>query len=152
MSGRRSFVPFPQELPGSSGGGGGGGGGFTAIRITHAQSPFAALPGDYVVVDASGGPVVVNLPVLEGPSNASPGVRATTQAVTVAQDSDTALSSTITVNGPAGVQIDQIAPVNGTYVNSFVFGPATNWTSPDALGLTITWANLGSKGGYSIAE
>ena len=101
-------------------------------------TPYNANPFDTVVVDASGGNIVINIPVL-----------ASGQFVQVAQDSNTALTHTITVNAVAN--LDQPPPSNGTFTASFVMGPGTNWTTPDALGMDLLWYNGGSAGGYLLS-
>jgi hypothetical protein len=116
-----------------------GGESMNVVHITSAQSPYAAAANQTIVVDASGGAVVINLPTL-----------GLGQFVQVAQDSNTALTSTITVKPPAAGHIDQPPPVNGTFVTSFVFGPGTNWVTPSALGMDLTWYNGGSAGGYLL--
>ena len=117
----------------------GGGPAPTGIHITNAQSPYAAAVNQTIVVDASGGAVVINMPTL-----------GLFQYVSVAQDSNTALTNTITVNPPAAGHLDQPPPSNGTFVTSFVFGPGTNWVTPAALGMDLTWYNGGSAGGYLL--
>lgn len=102
-------------------------------------SPYAAKVYDTVIVDASLGPVVVNLPALT-----------LGQWVRVQQDSGTALTSTITVN-PSSGNLDQPPPDNGTFVASFVYGPATSWTTPSALGMDLTWFDGGSASGLLLA-
>lgn len=109
------------------------------VRVTSANSPVAAVPLTTYVVDSSGGPVVINFPAL-----------ALGQWIQVQQDSNTALTNTITVNPPAAGHLDQPPPVNGTFVTSFVFGPGTNWVTPSALGMDLTWYNGGSAGGYLL--
>ena len=109
------------------------------MRVTSLTSPYNANPGDYVMVDSSAGAVIINLPVL-----------GSLQGVDVEQDSATALSNTITVNGPASVNVDQPPPNNGTFVASFVWGPGTTWASPVGLGMHLRWFNGGSSGGYSL--
>lgn len=101
-------------------------------------SPYTAKPGDFVMVDASGGAIVVNLPTLTKGG----------LSVDVEQDSSTAFSNTITVNGPAAVSIDQPVPLDGTYVSAFVFGPGQ--TVGAALGQHYSWFNGGNAGGYSL--
>ena len=115
-----------------------GGESMNVVHITHAQSPYAAAANQTVVVDVSGGAVVVNLPSL-----------GLGQFVQVQQDSNTAFTSTITVN-PVSGSLDQPPPSNGTFVTSFVFGPGTNWVTPSALGMDLTWYNGGSAGGYLL--
>ncbi len=118
---------------------------FSVVRVNFAgtggahATPYTASPADYVVVDASAGAIVVNLPALTSG-----------QKVTVQQDSATAFTHTITVNPNSG-DLDQPPPDNGTFVTSFVFGPGTTWTSPDALGMALTWFNGGSSGGLLLA-
>jgi len=116
-----------------------GGESMNVVHITSAQSPYAASANQTIVVDASGGAVVINLPSL-----------GLGQFVQVAQDSNTAFTNTITVNPPAAGHLDQPPPVNGTFVTSFVFGPGTNWVTPSALGMDLTWYNGGSAGGYLL--
>lgn len=102
-------------------------------------SPYNASPFDLVIVDLSLGNVVVNLPVLS-----------TAQLVQVTHDSKTAIgAATCTINGPAGVQIAQPPPNNGTFAASFVFPNATA-PAADCPGLTNTWFNGGSAGGYLL--
>jgi hypothetical protein len=108
--------------------------------VNHANSPFAAQAGQTLRIDASAGNVTINLPVL-----------AVGQFVAWEQDSATSLAGhTITFNGPAAVNVDQPPPSNGTFVAALVIGNGTNWTDPTARGMSGTFVNLGSAGGYSL--
>lgn len=104
-------------------------------------SPYTASAFDYVMVDTTHGACQIIIPTL-----------AVGQWVHVEQadDVDSAFGADITVTFPAGVQGDQPPPSNGTFVGPFVFGPATTWTAPDALGMGITWQNAGTAGKYTI--
>ena len=131
-------------LPATSGGGAslsvvlvnaGGTGGAQA-------SPYNANPGDTCLVDASAGPVTINLPTL-----------ALNGAVTVKQNANTSFATNaITVNAPAGVTLEQPAPNNAAgFVSAFVFGGATAvFTGDEARGMSITWFNGGSSGVYNL--
>ena len=110
------------------------------VHITSAQSPYAASANQTIVLDASGGAVVINLPSL-----------GLGQFVQVAQDSNTAFTNTITVNGPGATKLDQPPPLTGTFIGPFVFGTgAPQFTPPAALGMDLTWYNGGSAGGYLL--
>jgi hypothetical protein len=62
MSGRRSFQPFPAELPGGSAAGGGGGSGSGSYNVPIGQLPYGggaglyAIPSDYDLFPAIGPP------------------------------------------------------------------------------------------------
>ena len=111
------------------------------MNVVYVTGPatITAVPLTTYVVNASAGAVVINMPAL-----------ALGQWIQVQQDSNTAFTNTITVNPPASGHLDQPPPVNGTFVTSFVFGPGTNWVTPSALGMDLTWYNGGSAGGYLL--
>jgi hypothetical protein len=118
----------------TNGGGGGGGGAQTVVNVNAAASPYAAVAGQTVVVDASGGNVVVNLPVLTAG-----------QFVQVVHDPNTSLAvHTITINGPGAVQLSQPPPTNGTFGNNYVLSGA------QSSGMSVIWFNGGSAGGYLL--
>ena len=97
-------------------------------------SPYNANAGETVVCDTGPGNVVVNLPVL-----------ASGQACTVQHDASTSLAShTITTNGPAGVQLEQPAPNNAAFAANYVIAGA------QSAGVSLTWINGGSAGGYLL--
>lgn len=101
-------------------------------------SPYAAVPGDYVVVDSSTGSVVVNLPAL-----------ALGEKVRVKHDENTSLASnSVTVNGPAGVNLAEAVPNNGTFAASVSFG--AGYGGQNDRGSDFTWRNAGSGGGYVL--
>ena len=129
--------------------GGGGGGtpttpGLNIVRVNTGgtggaqASPYTAKAFDWVICDASAGPIVVNLPALTSG-----------QWVSVAQDGGTAFNDTITIN-PASGDLDQPVPNNGTFVSSLVFGPGTRWTPPDAVDMRVQYYNGGSPGGLLL--
>lgn len=115
---------------------------FNVVRVNFGgtggaqASPYAAKPQDFVIADSSAGAIVINYPLLtQG------------QWVSVMQDSATAFTNTITCNPHAG-DLDQPPPDNGTFVASFVMGPATPWT---AKGMRVQHFNGGSAGGLLLA-
>lgn len=96
-------------------------------------SPYTAFQNQVVIADTSQGSVVINLPAL-----------VLGQSVTVTQDASTAWAggTSITVNGPSGVEIQQPVPNNTVFASSFVF--------PLQPGIGITWYDGGSPGGLLI--
>ncbi len=111
------------------------------VRVGGASgvaSPYNANPGDVVIADTSTGSVVVNLPVL-----------ALRQAVQVKHDENTSLAAnTVTVNGPAGVNLAEPPPNNGSFVAAYEFG--AGFGGQNDRGTDLTWFNAGSGGGYVL--
>ena len=111
------------------------------MNVVYVTGPatVTAVPLTTYVVSTAAGAVTINLPTL-----------ALGQWVQVQQDSNTAFTNTITVNGPGATKLDQPPPLTGTFISPFVFGPGTNWVTPAALGMDLTWYNGGSAGGYLL--
>jgi hypothetical protein len=103
-------------------------------RVNASNTPYNASASQTLFVDASAVPIVINIPVLS-----------LYQFVTVQQDQATALSNTITVNGPGGVELGLPSFAGGGFAAAYVI-PA----NPQFVDIGLTWANGGSPGGNYI--
>lgn len=104
-------------------------------RVAASQSPYAVKANTKVVVDCSGGNVVLNLPKL-----------ADQEFATVKHDEKTSFGgNSITVNSDSTQTLAEPPPNNGTFVSAFVISGA------QSAGTELTWTNLGAaNGGLSV--
>lgn len=123
-------IPGPAGPPGATGPQGPAGppGGSLTPILATGPATIAAVAGNLYIVDLSGGAVVLNLPALA--VNASVGV----QHVKGTPSS----ANSLTINAPAGVQLQELPPNNGSSAASFVFQSATDF------GVGLTFTNFGT--------
>lgn len=108
------------------------GGPGTYSLINYQKSPYNAKQGDYILCDASAGPIQINFPaeIKYGPIG-----------ISVQHDSSTALNHAITIFAfDTNQSLDQPIPNNGTYVTSLIIGPG-GYLAPDAIGMRLEWYN-----------
>jgi|HubBroStandDraft_2_1064218.scaffolds.fasta_scaffold474779_2 hypothetical protein len=102
--------------------------------VTVASTTYAAKAGDVILVSASTGNAVINLPAL------NPG-----EFVTIIHDAATSLATnTVTINGPGGTNIQQPLPAATAFAANYVLNLV------EQQGSSYVWGNLGSSGGYSL--
>jgi hypothetical protein len=114
-------------------------------------SPYTAKAGDQIVVDPSGGNIVINAPTFTAGQVGS--------EFSVELDAAAnAQVNTVTVNASGGVNIQQPPPNNGPaplyaqFVASFTFAGTTPFYSGVSIvGFKAIWQNAGSTGGLTLA-